>query len=779
MAKELYIEEQLIDLEPGVKVPTTYSNADIRDMSGFSTKSNRTHTFKVPATKKNKNIFGFPEEVILESFDATVEKKARLESNGTIILNGIARIKQTLKNGVFTHYSIILIDGNGSWITKLKGKRLTDLDFSEFDHPYTKASIDASETVFDGSMFLYPLVNYGKPKGGLTKWLVEDRIPWLRVLLITKKIFSNIGFDITGFVNEDFYKGLFISPKDAPKVAESTIEDNKFRVGLSNNVAAGFRVLTPGLLKLLPLDTQINSGTNIFFNTKNVDVDFGTLGLSPKYTNQLTIRQSFTWDYEFFKTNTGSLPRLATPESSVDLGLFVNGVVKLSKRVILPGIGFNEFDISLKGTWTTDSIELKPNDIIEFKALTFDGLIDSSRSFLTIFNENAFGNIVQNTVFDTIIKNSTVEINALLPDETQLDFISDFKELFNWYFFTDEINKTIRIESRDQFYDNEAVDWSDKQDLSKGVVIKHMGENLNKKIRFKYKRDSKDKHIINKEEEFHFGDDLASIEVDILNVAAKDGILEKQLKIFSPTWVGNGIIGAPSGQIPVMWDTDDNTMPDGIRTDYNTRLMFYNGVRPLETGESWNFDGQNRINYPQLVMQFDDLINNNSLYFENGQFALGLNQKHWANTIETINKGRIEEHFFSLTEADIQNLDFRKPIFLSDLGHNTFYHILSINNYDSDDINSVSVDLVRLVTKIPIVKVEEFKGGLNTQISENPQQPTGDNNFMFYSLPTIVDFPSGQAFRDVFQDLWIDEIVVSGGQVVSTGRLIKVRYEEE
>lgn len=777
MAKELYIEEELVDLFPNIKVPVNYSNADIRDFSGFSTRSNHTFSFNVPATNTNKLIFDFPEEVIRESFDATIEKNARLESNGTIILNGKARIKQTFKNGVFTNYSLILINGNGSWITALKGKRLTDLDFSQFNHTYTKANIDASETVTNGSFFLYPLVNYGKPKGGLTKWLIEDRIPWLRASKILVQIFKDIDFEVTGFINEDFFKNLFISPKDAPKISESVIEDNKFRLGLSNSVSIAARILPRGFPKILPVDTQINTGNNIFFNTKNSDV---VLGVQSKYTNTLIIRQSFTWDFEFRKTNVGSLPRLSTPESTVQLQLIVNNVVKFLKNITLPLISFDQIENTLKGTWTTDSIELKPNDIIEFKAITLDGFIDANRQFITIYNEDSFGNIVHNDVFETIIKNAIVDIDALMPDESQLDFISDFKEMFNWYFFTDEINRTVRIEPRDQFYNNEAIDWSDRQDLLKGIVIKHMGDNLNKTIRFKYKRDSKDKHIINKEEEFNFGDDLASIEVGILNVASKDGILEKQFKIFSPTWVGNGIIGAPSGQIPVLWDTDDNTMPNKIRTDYNTRLMFYNGLRTLDQGESWNFEDQNRTNYPQLIMQFDKLINDNSLYFENGQFALGLFQKHWANTVETINKGRIEERWFNLTEADIQNLDFRIPIYLEHLGQGAFYHILSINGYDSDDIESVSITMIRIVNPVPTIKVEEFRGGINTQISETPQAPIpGENNFMFYSLPTQVDLGSGQEFRDVFQDLWIDEIIVSGGQVTSTGRLIKVRYEEE
>ncbi len=774
MANELYIEDQLIDLAPNIKVPVNYSNADIRDLSGFSTKSNHTFSFEVPATKTNKQIFDFPEEVIEESFDATTEKKARLESNGTIILNGFARIKQTFKNGIFTHYSIILINGNGSWITKLKGKRLPDLDFSQFDHAYNKTNIDNSEFLTDGTMFVYPLVNYGKPKGGFNNWLVEDRIPWLRAWTIVRQIYKDIGFEVTGFVNEDFFKGLFISPKGSPKIAESTVENNKFRLGLSNNISFSARTLPVGFAKKLPLDTQADVGDNVFFNNENNDV---VLGSQPVYTNQSIIRQSFTWDYELRKVNSGAFPRLATNQSNVVLRVLINGVITFTKTVILPGIGFNKFNLSVKGTFTTGSIELKAGDTIEFEAFTFGAL--SGGVFITSFNEGSFGNIIQNNVFDTVIKNATIEINALMPDESQLDFISDFKEAFNWYFFTDEINKIIRIESHDQFYDNEAVDWSDKQDLSKGIFIKHMGENLNKKIRFKYKRDSKDKYIITKEEEFNFGDDLASFETDILNVSAKDGILEKNFKIFSPTWVGNGIIGAPSGQIPIMWDTEDNTMPDAIRTDYNTRLMYYNGRRTLETGESWNFEGQNRTNYPQFIMQFEGSLNENSLHFEDGNFSNGLFQKHWRNSIETINKGRIEERFFNLNKADIHNLDFRIPVFLEELGKNAFYHILSINGYDSDDINSVSIDLIRIVNPIPFVRVDEFKAGVNTQITEKPQQPVGDNNFLLYTLPFQVDLGFGLVTLETLADVTANEIINSGGQIVDTGRIIKVRYEEQ
>lgn len=773
MAKKLFIEDQLVDLA-GVNTPINFQNVDIEDLAGSSTRANHSFSFNVPATNNNKIIFSFPEEVTENSFDGTIEKKARLEQGGTPYLDGIARISQVKKDGVFTEYSIILIDGNGTWISDLKGKNIQEIDLSDFDHIYNKANVDGSETLNDSSVFLYPLVNYGRPKGGLNNWLVEDRLPWFRTFKVFIQIFTDIGWQISSeFINGDFFKRLFDSPVSQPKISESTVEDNKFRVGLSSILSDLTRKVPPVIFKRCPFDQTVDAGGQLFFNSENNDF---VTGVTPQHNVNLRSSQSYTWDWSFRKANFGTFARFSTASSQLKLGLFLNGVLKYSKVVIIPKIAFNQFDTTVKGTWTSISFDVKPGDVVHVSARQLTAPQDiAGKTVQTTFAPN-FSNVLRNNVFDTIIKGATVEINGLFPDITQLDYIKDIKEQFNLVFYADNINKRIQIEPFDQFYNQTAVDLSDKWDVSKPIIISHLGENLNKKVRFGYKVDSNDKHIVLKQDEFNNGDQIGSLEVDILNVNAKDGVLDKSLKHIAPTWVSGGIPGAPSGRIPILWDTDADEMPDSRSTEFDTRRLYYTGLVSLEPGESWNFEGTNRTTYPQLIMQDETSNNVNSLHFDDGIFTNGLNQKHWLNRIETINRSRKYITWINFTDSDIQSFDFRIPIRLENKGDGAYYIIQSIIGYDSDSLGTVKVELIRIINPVPIASVSEFKAGVNTQIAENVQ-PLEDN-FMQTKLPVVVDLGNGPETVLIGQDMYMKRVIISGGLVTTDGTSVKMRYND-
>lgn len=774
MAKELYIDGELVDLKADLKLPVNFQNVDIEDLSGTSTRSNHSFSFNVPATNNNKIIFSFPEEITENSFDGTIEKPARIEQGGTPYLDGIARISKVTKDGVFTEYSIIVIDGNGTWVSDLKGRNLQDLDFSDFDHTYNKANVDQSETLTESSVFLYPLVNYGKPLGGSNNWIVEDRTPWYRTLKVFTQIFTDIGWQISSeFINGTFFRRLFDSPETNPKISESTIDNNKFRVGLSSSVNPLARQLTNGFFRRCPFDQSVDSGGQQFFNS--VDNDF-TTGATPQHNVDLVARQSYTWDWSFSKVNSGALAQLPTAQSEVKLALFLNGNLKYSKIITVPKISLGQINITISGTWITTSLDLKPGDTVFVSATPVTPNQSISGKSVQVSFAAGLSNVFRNNVFDTIIKGATIEINALLPDQTQLDFIKDIKEQFNLVFYADNINRTIQIEPFDQFYDQVAVDWSDRWDISKPIIISHLGESLNKKIRFGYKVDDNDKHIIRKQDEFNNGDQFGSLQVDIENVNAKDGILDKSLKHISPTWVGAGIIGAPSGKIPILWDTDTGIMPNSRTSEFATRRMFYNGKVNLDPGESWFFQGKQRSDYPQLIMQDEASNNVNSLYFDDGVFTNGLDQKHWRNRIETINKSRKYVTYLNLSDSDIQSLDFRVPLYLEDRGSGAYYILQAINGYDSDSVETVKVELIRIINPVPIASVTEFKAGINTQIDENTQ-PVEDN-VMQTKIPVVVDLGNGPVTLSVGQDMYMKRVIISGGQITTDGTSEKVRYND-
>ena len=87
--------------------------------------------------------------------------------------------------------------------------------------------------------------------------------------------------------------------------------------------------------------------------------------------------------------------------------------------------------------------------------------------------------------------------NIINKDYKQIDFIKGIAHSFNLQFTTDEASKIIYIEPFDTFYKpfSEALDWTDKLDLSQVIQDKWLNTNFKRDIVFKYKTDNKDEKV--------------------------------------------------------------------------------------------------------------------------------------------------------------------------------------------------------------------------------------------------------------------------------------------
>lgn len=64
----------------------------------------------------------------------------------------------------------------------------------------------------------------------------------------------------------------------------------------------------------------------------------------------------------------------------------------------------------------------------------------------------------------------------------QIKFVEALNDMFNLRFYTDYVNKKVRIETRDTFYSQDIIDWCDKVDLAKPITVAEMGRKLPRKI---------------------------------------------------------------------------------------------------------------------------------------------------------------------------------------------------------------------------------------------------------------------------------------------------------
>jgi len=834
---QLFLDDELIDLYGNTGISITYAHADLDRLTSGNTKGSFSFEIGVPATKVNKRIFDFPELVLEESFDDTTEKIARLEVDGTVVLDGFCRIKRTVLSKDIVNYNLVLHEGNSSWINNIKDLTLKDLakletseiNYSLLNHTYDKATMDAFEFPdnFTDPLVSYPVIDFGPTVSGTDVWSVEDRIPSFRVFKVFKDIFKNAGYSLnSSFINSDFFKRLWFTAERLPERSKAEIETHKFHVGL-NDI---FRLSTDGDNKHLnvdvavPWDIAIPKNNINFYN--GVDSLVSPLGSgSARYNCEFKGRMSFSWDYSLFNNTSSSTSGKAAVD--IDLKFFkVDGTKEIpvggSVRVIsIVDAGGGEIKVTTllfhnlatgnsvrltgteyDGTFIVNStlsateykitanFDTQDNDgqslrvvivdnnvLLETRSITVpkvsvsQTVVTNVGNFTTISRDVEIGekyffaaklltstannqfvgfssqtiNQFKNNVFQTFVEGSSVVISDVIPDFTQQSFIADIRNMFNLWFHTSEIDKEITIEPRDEFYDVNSLDYSSRLDISKPIEISHLGGSFGKTIKFKYANDSADKYIKFKEAQLQEDEEWLSHEVTNLNKAAKDTTTVKSLKNFAPSFMAAGIGTAPVARIPRIWDSETDTPPENKLKKWKSRILYFRGRTPLPSGSFWSFEGETNFHYPEYTSNYVEVSgaqHDNSLNFTTGALidgvqrghSLGLFDKHYANSINTINVSRKYIMWLRLTSTDVLNLDFRKPLYIAIEGDGSFFHLEKIIDYRPEEVGTFKCVLIKVVNPVPTVLLNQNISTvpfIEDEINENSIEPFLDNTIIF------------------------------------------------
>lgn len=741
---KLYLEGEQVDLYGEENISLTFTNADISKLSQGDTKGNFSYAFKIPATSRNKKLLSFPELILDESFDETQERSALLEESGNTIVNGFARIKEVVKSGNIVNYEIVVFDGNGGWISAIKGKSIRTLsNLSEYDHTLTRTVQLQSENYQLGNLYAYGLFDFGRTIEGGGRFSVEDRPLMFNIYRLIQLIFLDSGYTFqSDFFTTDFFQRLFMSSDRLPFRKESDLIPHKVSAHVSSETNIGNINLINGSDRVgqeIIVNFDTFSYADLFaavspapsvvslYNDGESKITSETLPLNGGLTfitanrykvNNFIGRMSFVWDYGFYSRNTSNFRgKRSDVEITLRLRRYRNGILSTleSREVVMPGIigtiTKNTTPVELLGNFTTESYEVRDGDRYYF---TYE--MNPTKSLGTYIDFGDFwefgqstANRMYNNVYNTVVEGAPIVINEQIPDINQDDLLISLKKAFNLYFYTDEINKTVYVEPRDTFYTEDAEDWSSKVDLSKDISITNLGGSLNKKIKFRYNEDTNDRYVTLKEKELFGGEPLDSIEIDVSNKSASEGVTTRTIDVFAPTFMGKGILFAPSAKIPKLWDSDSEERPAKKMEEWTPRLLYYKGKTGISAAETYTFEGVNYNYYPEFTTNYIDLsgsslTHNNSLSWSDTSFGYGLKSRYYQNTIDTINNSRALTMHLYLNSVDIQNLSFRRPKYIEINGNGDYYHLEAINNYVPGKIRSVECRLVKVINPVPLAE---------------------------------------------------------------------------
>ena len=716
-----------------IPVSLNYNLADVRNpdqrKASFSKTINLNGTNEI--NKLFENIFSV--NVATQYFNKNLKTPVRYIVNEIENFSGdLQLIKININPDNSIVYECSIVGAGGSLFIDIGEKYITgnantsdDLDFSAYDHNYTRTNQIASRTTYlgTGTGYVYPFVDRGTNGNNDVVWNVKDFLPCFSIYEYITKIISATGRTFTStFLNTAEFKKLICYPNITKvDLTQAQLENQQFYVGLNSNVTqANF---TGGFVKL-----TYNNETGPFFDDgsqNNTTTGLVTINESGYYNivTKVLYRIKFTHSDPTvasmtFSTFAGINNRIRKVVGATDVDLAANNDVFLnlgtSTHPINSSIPVNTFVTTPINEVATGEIFLNTGDVV------YNG-----QKVLNLFNTgNVFRNAV-GTIITTgtatftvealsgingcafyglvsrkeVVEGNPLQTNKALPTNIkQKDFFKSVIQAFNLYVDVDKNNENnLIIETFDEFYNADIVDYENRTDTAKEQSI---NPNLleGKRYIYTYKSDA---DYFNDLYQKTWNETYGTEQIDVENDFIKSD--KKNELIFSGTPnAANYGMSIAHPRIYKLDGTDKKTIASNIR-------MLYCAVKTSPNAYTYKQIGQTDLvtnDYLYAGMEDDPFNPTVSLMFGppkevyynyvNSYFTTNnlYNRYHRNYLKNLINKdAKFVTKYLWLNEKDIYLFNFRNRLFID----GAYYIVNKIENYNPLELTSTKVELVKLL----------------------------------------------------------------------------------
>jgi len=554
MIYELFLEGQLVDIRQDLGMQLSYNIDDVNKYGSRDTSFSK--TIVLPGTAKNNKILGFVGELgsnnpyspgapnINANFNSAQTTKAELRANGLLLLKGVFRLTGIVKERDMIEYEGNLFGELGGFIAAIGADKLEDLDFSEYNHTYTRDNIVKSW----GDTVKTKLITFTSSLKRIRYSGINDSSLYVagQTITISGSVSNNGVYTIVS-ASYSFFTGNTIIVQESivnetvtcqitipgtggyyyPLIdygTYSTPEKNPGRV----KVDYDYRTFRPALFVKEYIDKMFEP-TGYTYESSFFDSAFFNKLIVPSNTKEL--KSLFT---DLLDVNSGFVPIESLNETTINLS-FANENLKRS----FTGNGSPNYTYT--GTQETLNIKYNISGYIKFdfdffnnkfgfikirfiknstiiKEYNYSGIglqtININEDFDLYFLTNdtiTFQVTYYRTVNLTVINVKSLKIKALNPILTdavlnenilikysiprnilQKDFFVWIMKMFNLYITEDKVKeKHLLIEPYVDYYDlSESKDWTYKVARDKPWNIKPMGMLIGKLFEYKYKDDN-------------------------------------------------------------------------------------------------------------------------------------------------------------------------------------------------------------------------------------------------------------------------------------------------
>lgn len=673
----IWIENNELDINKGLSNQITYAIDDLINIDSKATAFSK--TIVLPGSTNNNNLLGnifefnqanFTDDTapnVGYNFNAAKSAQCRIEVNGLTIIKGTFRLLEIIVDGGNVEYEVAVFGELGGFVSKLGALKLSDLDFSAYDHTYDVSGIVNSwSNASGGTGYYYPLIDYGTyGLNSKTNWKATTFRPALFVKEYLEKIVSNAGYTME------------FPLANTPRFRSLIVPYNKKILTANNTTLLELQSLTNTIDDVTNALIDFTGGTNTLGSfTTGSYTQFtynGTLSAQTKLTAIVTIESYTAW------TDT------------IIIQLRKNGAV--IKEFFVSANGEYDLSYATYNFNVGDTIDLRVSSIILGETIQFS-------AYMKVESLIAQPTPLYPNGIDMVRMNDTIPANIL-----QKDFVASILKLFNLYIDENRFDeKHLIIKPYVDYYTDTIEDWSDKVDRSKPIKIKPMSELNSRLYEFKYKSDNDYYNDLYRkrynvgygdrifDSTYEFASDTKSLEL----VFAATPLVKYSTnnKVYSTIFkLTNNIEETQDSVIRILQAKVKGATTWSIY-DVDT---FNNATNILWTGTSYGYAGNvddpvnvgNTLNFGANREEF--------FTFTTGGFDVNqFNVYYSAYLAEITDKdSRLLTCFVKLTDVDVYNLDFAKYYYID----GGLYRLMKLIDYTPQENNTTQAEFLRVINK--------------------------------------------------------------------------------
>ena len=684
-------------------------------------------TFKVPNTKNNAKLLSNVDDINSRKDyrDALNRKQCVIIASGTQIDKGFVQVSKVLDGFELDSYELVFFGNNIDWVKGASELKLSDITYANNTQTYNELGINRANAGFttpppsvgnyDQYDHAYPYISRGGNESPQNAE-VEDFYPVIYLRSIIKNGLNSLGWNIEStFLTNADAKRLVCDLNPNFTVNEDTFNKSITRAESTSSVtmSASFNQATTQLFfanDSIPPNEDLNDN----FNTSD---DTYTAPSNGSYIFEISV-------------NTGSWLENRT-EVTLDIKVCVGTgnnflVDTLVAANLLVKVSTTQNETSTATLTVKMTAGQKASIFCSYFPFTFNG---------------GSGKILSGSFFKAqrktnIVKDDVYSINEIIPNNINLiDVINDFTRMFNIYYWTDVKTKTIYFEPRDTFFESKtnALDWTDKLDIGKGYEVDYISS-YKRNINFKYKD-------LNNDEFLKGWQDINKRIFASYNYVLPDRFAEGtdtvELGLFSAVYAHNAfevtpILGtsfnANLGAVTLkIWNEylPPGNLPDERIKSYNPKIYLFDyGTQLNSSGASRKISIFNNTTDQIPYGTFESYKNTTSNINLSFTGTDGLFSTYYSNMFKNIQEGGRLVAYLNLNSSDIDNLDFRKLVYIDRPSKVSGYYLIEqVIDFNplTDSLTKVSLFKFENLGSVPIDTTQQ---GNNTDNEDNGNTPT-------------------------------------------------------